>query len=86
MQKPSVILAIVLLTLASFAPMAAAQDMNGISLHKAAARDDAATIKALRAGFPARYRRRCSPQRHRGHREESLNAGRREPRHLGGPS
>jgi ankyrin repeat protein len=45
--KPSMILAIVFVTLASFAPMAAAQDMNGISLHKAAARDDAATIKAL---------------------------------------
>jgi hypothetical protein len=45
--KPSVILAIVFMTLASFAVMAAAQDRNGMALHKAAARDDAATIKAL---------------------------------------
>lgn len=47
MPRPSVILAIVLLTLAFFAPMAAAQDMNRMPLHTAAARDDAATIKAL---------------------------------------
>lgn len=47
MPRPSLILVIVLLALVSFTPMAATQDMNQMSLHTAAARDDVAMIKTL---------------------------------------